>query len=387
MTQIPSNAPWSFPLCPEPGAAPIDWSALEACFSVLRDMAGCRQEPEFHAEGDVLTHTKWVCEELVASEAWRNLPRQERSILFLATLLHDIGKPLCTVEEAGRISSPGHARKGAQLARQLLYRPDPPGQAMGLPAPFHVREQVVALIRHHGLPLSFLLKDSPQRALITASQSARCDQLAILAEADARGRSCATRQELLDRVGLFRDFAIETGCGGAPYAFPSDHARVVYFEKPGSLPTYAAYDDTVCEVVLMSGLPGAGKDHWRAANLPGVPTISLDALRQEMEIDPADDQGEVVARAKSEARDHLRGGRPFVWNATNITRPMRRQLIDLFRAYRARVRIVYVEAPYREVLHRNRSRPSPVPLAVIDRLVQRMEVPDHTEAHSVEWVV
>ena len=134
------------------------------------------------------------------------------------------------------------------------------------------------------------------------------------------------------------------------------------------------------------GLPGAGKDHWRAANLPGTAVVSLDAIRHDMEIDPADDQGEVVARAKSIARDHLRAGRPFVWNATNITRPMRRKLIDLFRTYRARVRIVYVEVPYREVVRRNRGRPSPVPVSVIDRLVTRMEVPDLTEAHDVDWV-
>jgi len=381
------NAAWFFPLCPEPVGAPIDWPGLEACFPVLRDMASCRQEPEYHAEGDVLTHTKWVCEELVSLESWRALPRQEQCILFLAAALHDVGKPLCTVEEGGRVSSPGHARKGAQLVRQWIYRPESAGEAFGLPIPFHVREQIVALVRHHGLPLSFLLKDSPERAVITASQSARCDHLAILAEADARGRVCATRQELLDRVGFFRDVASELHCSSAPYAFPSDHARMVYFEKPSGLPTYAAFDDTVCQVVLMSGLPGAGKDHWRAAKMPGAPVISLDALRLDMKIDPADDQGEVVARAKSDARGHLRAGRPFVWNATNTTRPLRWQLIDLFRAYRARVRIVYLEAPYREVRRRIQSRPDPMPMTVLDRLVRRLDVPDLTEAHSVEWEV
>jgi hypothetical protein len=37
--------------------------------------------------------------------------------------------------------------------------------------------------------------------------------------------------------------------------------------------------------------------------LPGLPVISLDALREEMDVDPGDDQGEVVARAKSSARE------------------------------------------------------------------------------------
>ena len=33
--------------------------------------------------------------------------------------------------------------------------------------------------------------------------------------------------------------------------------------------------------------------------------------------------------AKEEARTYLRKGQDFVWNATNITRQMRAQLIDL----------------------------------------------------------
>ena len=43
-------------------------------------------------------------------------------------------------------------------------------------------------------------------------------------------------------------------------------------------PDYAAFDDTVCEVVMMSGLPGAGKDFWVAENLADCPVVSLDAL-------------------------------------------------------------------------------------------------------------
>jgi predicted kinase len=57
------------------------------------------------------------------------------------------------------------------------------------------------------------------------------------------------------------------------------------------------------------------------------------------------------------------------------------------RAYRARVGVVYVEAPYRQVLERNRRRNPRVPAAVIERLINRLDVPDATEAHAVEYVV
>ena len=87
------------------------------------------------------------------------------------------------------------------------------------------------------------------------------------------------------------------------------------------------------------------------------------------------------------AREYLRAGTGFVWNATNVTRPMRRQLVSLLRSYGARVRIVYVEAPYREVLRRNQGRSPGVPRAVVDRLVDRLDVPDLTEAHAVDYIV
>jgi predicted kinase len=76
-----------------------------------------------------------------------------------------------------------------------------------------------------------------------------------------------------------------------------------------------------------------------------------------------------------------------VWNATNLSRQLRSQCINLFADYNARVRIVYVEVPEERLLHQNRQRPAPVPLAVLNRLLDRWEMPDRIEAHGVEWVV
>lgn len=76
-----------------------------------------------------------------------------------------------------------------------------------------------------------------------------------------------------------------------------------------------------------------------------------------------------------------------MWNATNLSRQLRGQCIQLLTDYRARVRIVHVEASEKRLLDQNRRRPSPVPEAVLDRLLDLWEVPDWTEAHRVEWMV
>ena len=376
---------WHLPGCPTPPDWTVDWPALEQRYSLLADLAACPQDPVYHAEGNVLTHTAMVCQALAAIPEWRESPVSVRSALFAAALLHDSGKPACTtVDSDGRISSPGHARLGARLARGMLWRLD---AAHGGPVPFAARELIVALVRHHSLQVYLLEKDDPRRALLAASQVVRCDWLALLAEADICGRECADKQQLLDLVDLFRAACRQEGCLDAPRRFQSAHSRFLYFRTSGRDPDYLAYDDTRCQVVLMSGLPGAGKDSWIAQHRQDLPVVSLDALRAELQIGPAEPQGKVAAEAHARARGFLRAGRPFVWNATNVSRRSRAHLIELFTAYHASVRIVYLEAPHDELLHRNSTRSATVPNRVLKRFADTLEVPDLTEAHIVEWVV
>jgi predicted kinase len=161
----------------------------------------------------------------------------------------------------------------------------------------------------------------------------------------------------------------------------------LYFRKKDRDPDYLAFDDTNCEVIVMSGLPGAGKDHWITTNAPDWPVVSLDVIRREMKFATRENQGPVVARARESAREYLRRKQSFIWNATNISRQMREHCISLCAAYNARVRIVYVEAGAERLAEQNGAREFNVPPDVINRLLARWEPPDLTEAHQVELIV
>ncbi|QBD76213.1 HD domain-containing protein [Ktedonosporobacter rubrisoli] len=374
---------WSFPYCPEPPHWQLDWAALQEQFSWLRALAGVPQDALYHAEGDVLIHTGMVASALVSLEAWRRLAPSARQELFAAALLHDVAKPQCTQLEAdGHISSRGHARKGAYMARRLLWS----GEELQAPLSFAAREHIARLVSFHGLPLHFLDKPDPARAVIRASMSARLDYVALLAEADVRGRICTDQAELLARIELFRDFCQEQNCFTGPYQFASEHSRFVYFHNEHIHPTYAAYDDTTFEVVLMAGLPGVGKDSWIARHLSDWPVISLDELRRSLHVAPEEPQGRVIQVAKEQARISMRQQRGFVWNATNVTAPLRSQLIDFFVSYGARVRIIYLDAPLSTILHRNRERAAYVPENVLNKLLNKLDVPDLTEAHTLQLI-
>jgi predicted kinase len=378
-----SLLPWSLPGCPAPPGWSIDWDALLAHYPWLRDLAGIPQDPHYHAEGDVLTHTRMVAEALVALPVWQVLAPPTRAVLFAAALLHDIAKPICTeIDGQGQIRSPRHARKGEQLARTLMWR-----DALQYgDIPFFYREQVAKLVRHHGLPLWFLDKADSARAIAAASQVVRLDHVALLAEADVRGRICADQRELLGRIDLFRQYCAELGCLTQPRAFASNHSRFVYFRNPDATLHYDAYDDTRLEMIVLCGLPAAGKDTWVRQHASHLPIIALDAIRAELDVAPTEHPGRVVLAAKRRARELLQQKQPFVWNATNITRLLRRQLIDFFADYGARVRIVYIDAPLNVILRRNRARLDPVPEQIIARMLEKFELPDPTEAHYVDYV-
>jgi predicted kinase len=117
-----------------------------------------------------------------------------------------------------------------------------------------------------------------------------------------------------------------------------------------------------------------------------LPVISLDSIRKELHITPEEAQGQVVQLTKERARQFMRQHQSFAWNATNITRVMREQLIDLFAAYGARVRIVYLDAPLSVIFKRNRARQNYVPEQVMDKLIDKLDPPDLTEAHEVIWI-
>jgi predicted kinase len=368
MIAIPQAPDWS-----------VDWKAIDREYEWVRAMAGCPQDPRHHAEGDVWIHTEMVCRALAALPEWRALDEKSRALVFWAALLHDVAKPLCTrTEPDGRISSRGHSRRGEILARRILWQSN---------MPFSDREQIVSLIRFHQIPFYLIDRDDRRRLAIQVSQSARCDWLALVAEADMRGRVAPDQARILDNVALFVEHCRDEGCLDRPRPFADDETRFTFFRRDGRDPDVPAHADRACDVVLLSGLPAMGKDRFIAGALPGWPVVSLDDLRRELDVDPGDGYGAIAQAARERARVHLRDRRSFVFNATNLTRDLRRQWIDLFAAYRARVRIVYVECSPSLQRTRNRARDARVPEAVVERMLDRWEVPDLTEAHRVDFVV
>ncbi len=355
-----------------------EWADLESRFDWVKRMKEVPQDARYHAEGDVATHTQMVLKALQNESTFQQLSAQDREILWAAALLHDVEKYSTTVHETdGSITSNGHARKGAQFARRLLY--------FNEPTPFAIREQIVGLVRYHGLPIWLFEKQDPLKALVKASMEVNLEWLCLLAKADMLGRICSDQEEMLYRIACFEEYCKENQCWGNARRFDSDQAQMYYMQNEDAYLDYIPFETPGAEVILMCGLPGAGKDSYIKAHYNDWPIISLDGIRNEKGILPTDKvgNGRVIQEAKERARVFLRKQQSFVWNATNITSQMRVQLIDLFLTYKAKVNIVYIEVSYHSLHNQNKNRDDAVPAGVLDKLVHKLEVPALWEAHKV----
>jgi putative nucleotidyltransferase with HDIG domain len=365
----------------------IPWAGIQAALaSHVAAMEKTPQPELYHGEGDVWTHTKMVCENLVAQKEFENLPQETRTAVFLAALLHDIAKPVTTRWEDGRWRAPNHAPTGARMARELLW-----DSLSGSPEKQQLRETVCLLIRYHSTPPHAVDDPYGSRKLrAIAENGALCPMfslrlLCLLSRADALGRVSVDQEAMLEQVQLCQEFASECGCLDGPYPFPSAYTKYAYLSGRDVPPEVPLYDDTWGQVILLSGLPGTGKDTWIRENCPDLPMISLDEIRKELGISPKENQGRVAEEAQARAKQLLRQKKPFVWNATNITPSTRQKLVGLFADYGAAVQILYLETHSAQRRQRNLSRPQPVPEQVVARMLSQLTPPEAKEAHSVCW--
>lgn len=117
-------------------------SKLIRFFPELEAMDGCEQDPEWHPEGDVWTHTCMVVEQ--AAKIRHEVDDPET--LMFSALLHDVGKPPTTEFLDGHIRSHGHDSAGVPLAQAFLNR---------MRAPKALVDKVSFMVNNHLAPAHF----------------------------------------------------------------------------------------------------------------------------------------------------------------------------------------------------------------------------------------
>ena len=179
-------------------ALALDLGVVDALLPELKPLVGCPQEPEWHPEGDVWTHTLMVVDQARALND--DLPRPELITVMLGAICHDLGKPPTTAVIDGRIRSLDHEEQGVAPTITVLDRLN-----IHTIDGFDVRAQVVGLTAHHLKPgMLYKAPHVGDGAFRRLAQKVDLELLARLARADCLGRTggfdCSAMDWFLERA-------------------------------------------------------------------------------------------------------------------------------------------------------------------------------------------
>ena len=154
-------------------------------FREIAALDGCPQDPGWHPEGDVFTHTSHCLDALMGMDVYRKADRLERLTLMFAVLAHDFGKPATTEKRLKggeeRWVSPRHDQEGIPLAEAFL---------MSIGSPHSIIPHVCSLVGSHMASIQVSKKPSlPQvRRLARRVLPGSLEQLFTVIRADIAGR-------------------------------------------------------------------------------------------------------------------------------------------------------------------------------------------------------
>ena len=173
--------------------------ALSPWFEEAEALIGVKQDPRFHAEGDVWTHTMMVIDEAV-----KYLGNVSNLFGFmLAALVHDFGKATSTTETGEVIHAYGHEEESVRIAAVFMDR---------LSGEKELKEYVLNLTRYHMKPNTVAADNSAVKTTNRMfDESVDPEALIYLATADSLGKISqgtyiSYEEFLFKRLGIYREY-------------------------------------------------------------------------------------------------------------------------------------------------------------------------------------
>jgi len=166
-------------------------------FPELEVLVGCIQDEEYHPEGDVWVHTLMTLDEMVklkTGDEYRDL------YLFYALLCHDLGKPFCTKEIDGKITSHKHEALGVEPTQTFLNR---------ITNEKRFIEKVIPLVKNHLAPFQLYKAESSTKAVKRLSLRCNIEDLCIVCLADCKGRTIPDKKKCDDAISWVLEKARE----------------------------------------------------------------------------------------------------------------------------------------------------------------------------------
>ena len=150
----------------------------------LKALIGVPQDPKWHPEGDVWTHTLMVIDE--AARLRVGIEKKDLILMFGA-LCHDFGKPLTTKFLNGRWRSPSHDKNGIEPTLQFLQK---------LTDDRDLIKQVTGMVKEHLRPIQLFNERNRINSgtIKRLALRVKIPDLILLAKADYLGRNLTKKE-------------------------------------------------------------------------------------------------------------------------------------------------------------------------------------------------
>ena len=156
-------------------------------FSELEALINCVQDEKYHPEGDVWIHTMMCLDELAKIIKQKNIKDDYRKLyLFYGILCHDFGKPFCTEEINGKITSYKHENLGIEPTISFLSK---------LTNEKKFIEIVCSLVKNQLAVFQLYLSEPSLKAIKRLSLKVNIEDLCLVSLADCLGRDILDKEK------------------------------------------------------------------------------------------------------------------------------------------------------------------------------------------------
>ena len=345
-------------------------------FPLLYKLESTEQDSEWHQEGNVHTHTEMVLTEmfkLIEINEFE-LSNDEKVILVLSAIFHDIGKTLTTkvvdIDGRDRVISPKHPEVGASY---LQYRLDSSIEDK------EIKKQVIDIVMHHHDVKKCIQGKPFESKLLYITRNVSGKLLYLLEVADIKGRECPDKDMLLFELEVFRSYAEDYDCfhntgdlenqlkryfnnsdidvNVNSYTFIKTKYDLLnnIIEEPhiGLSKHYVTKNPSVGNILV--GLSGSGKSSTAKLLFQesGMEIICPDNLRTG---NKKEDRKEAYRKMLEMVKNALRDGRHFIVDATNIREDARNKIHAMIEQYGGLSCIIFMETAVDACIYHDKKR-------------------------------
>ena len=380
---------------------PVDLLSYKEIMPEFQLMYDCSQSAPHHEEGSVLIHSQMAGAIVLQLMETEEIEQSDKICLYIATLLHDIGKPATYAisPKHGRITAYGHQQEGVWIAKEFLFKYFPEFD-------YSMRYRILALIRWHMDPRQMMKEGTTITKMRMLSLAVNTKLLYLLSQADTLGRTAKDMKSGMFLLELFKQNCLDLALWERSYRVPlaTSLNKAAYSLARWNILIEGATEDDYTydaatasmivppkpnfQLMMLIGAPGSGKTYIREkliAQYPDLKIISMDDKRRELtgNINDQSKNNEVFGWQSKELNKAMEARQNTLIDATNPSFKVRKILWKMAREHGALCSAIYFDLPLKTLLERNAQREKRVPDDVVKKFYKSLEYLHPIEADQV----